>query len=823
MINFKSSTKTALVCNDLRVSYRELFQNIKYFSGLYDPETTQKVVIFSENRPGWVYSFYSAWKNGCIAVPVDNMSTVKELAFILNDCTPEVIFCSKEKLPALNEALTMVSHEMKIIIIDEAEDKTGQEIIEKWPEPDLQKTAVIIYTSGTTGSPKGVMLSFENLLANVDAVYKEIGIYKPEDRVMILLPLHHIFPLVGSMLIPLYVGGTVAIAPSMASADIIKTLQDNKITIIIGVPRLYNAIRKGIKDKIDQKKIAKRLFSLADKLNSKGFSKFIFKAVHKKFGGALKYLVCGGAAIDPEVARDYQILGFEMIEGYGMTEAAPMITFTPPGKVKIGSAGQILPGAKVEIRDGEIVAAGKNIMQGYYNREEETRQVLKNGWLYTGDLGYFDEEGFIHITGRKKEIIVLSNGKNINPVEIEFAIEEIPHFVGEVGVFMKDDLLQAVIFPDKQKLKEHGVKNIEQMFRWDVINKYNQAASPYKKIMSFTIIDEELPKTRLGKIQRFKLAGLVDNVKKESKESKEKETVNFKEYLLIKEFLEKEKGKEVTPDDHLEIDLALDSLDKVSLHVFLESTFGVNIKVEELVKYQSVLKLSEYVAKEKVKINLEEINWGDILSEKIHVRLPKSWVTSYLIVKFAKYFFYLYFRFKGSGVKNIPDTPCIIAPNHQSFFDGLFVASFLRNRQIKRTFAYTKEKYVKTKWLKFIANRNNIIIVDLNLDLKLSIQKLAEALRKKKNLLIFPEGTRTLNGQLGNFKKTFAILSQELNVPIVPVTINGAFDAFPSRKKFPKLFKKISIEFLKPVYPANHTYESIVELVQNKIQNSLKK
>ncbi|TAJ12321.1 long-chain fatty acid--CoA ligase [Marinilabiliaceae bacterium JC017] len=807
--------KTALVNGDKRISYDDLHHQSNVFAQLYSEEKTNKVVIFSENRVGWVYAFYSIWINDAIAIPVDFMSSLDDVAYILNDCRPEVIFVSKEKQMMLTEAINRAGISPKVFVIDDYEAIQPRDKVQLANiASDDEKTAVIIYTSGTTGSPKGVMLSFKNLKANIAAIHIDVPIYNPDDRVMMLLPLHHIFPLMGTLVGPLNIGAQVALAPSMASEDILKTLQENKITILIGVPRLYTAIYKGIKDKIEKSPVAKALFNLAAKINSYAFSRMLFKSVHQKFGGAIRFMVAGGAALDPEVGNTFRTLGFEVLEGFGMTEAAPMITFTRPGKVKIGSPGHVLPLAKVEIRDKEIVVKGPNVMQGYYNRPEETAEVLKDGWLYTGDLGYFDEQGYLYITGRKKEIIVLSNGKNINPVEIEQKLESYAAFISEVGVYQEKDQLRAIIVPSPELMKGADVAAIHKEIKWLVIDKYNQGVTPYKKIMFFSIYNGELPRTRLGKLRRFKLAELNQE---NQEQPEQEEQIDLKEYHIIKEYLEKEKSCRVRPDHHIEFDLGLDSLDKVSLQVFLSSTFGVEIEIPQLVGFTSVLKLSEYISHKRVKMEVEKINWTKILKEKVTLHLPRTWVTGRIFVKLTKYFFRIYFRFKGRGINNIPEGPCIIAPNHQSYFDGLFVASFLKRQTIKNTYFYAKEKHIRQRWMKFLANRNNIIIMDLNRDLKESIQKMGEALKKKKNLIIFPEGTRTVNGKLGDFKKTFAILSRELNVPIVPVSIKGAYDALPKGSKFPKPFKKVSVEFLKPIYPENSTYEKLVDRVFTQI------
>ena len=805
-----------MILKDQNVEYSKLIKNINAYSTLLPDKDLTKVAIFSENRFEWVYAFYSVWMKKAVAVPIDFMSSADDVAFILNDCKPEVIYYSNGTKEVLDKSIEHLNYQIQKINLDEIKIENDSSS-HSFPEPDPNATAVIIYTSGTTGSPKGVMLSYDNLLVNIEAVTADVEIYTNNDRVMILLPLHHIFPLVGTMVAPLSVGGTVVFSPSMASDDIMATLQQG-ITIIIGVPRLYNLIRKGIRDKIDKSGIAKLLFRIAQKKNSLTFSRKIFGSVQRKFGGKIKYLVSGGAALDKEVAKDYLTLGFEILEGFGMTECAPMITFTRPGKVLPGSAGQPLKINEVKVIDGEIVNRGRNVMQGYYNRPEETAAILRDGWLYTGDLGYLDDDNRIFITGRKKEIIVLSNGKNINPEEIENKIVSMTEVITEIGVFEKADMLHAVIYPDYQKAKQLGIDNVEETIKWQVIDKYNQAVTPYKKVMKFSLTKEPLPRTRLLKLKRFLLPQL-EQVSKEKLESITEP--GFQEYILIKEFLQQQKETTVHPSDHLEIDLGLDSLDKVNLGVYLESNFGIKYTESDLVGFSNVVKLAENVRDKKTKLSVEAIDWGKIFKEQLDLDLPKSWFTYNIMKNGAKVFLKLYFRLKGEGIENIPDGPFILAPNHQSFFDGLFVAVFLKNKLMKQTYFYAKEKHIQNKLVKFVANKHNVIVMDLS-DLKTSLQKMAEVLKRGKNIIIFPEGTRTLSGELGDFKKTFAILSRELNIPVVPVAINGAYDALPRGTHFPKPWKKINVKFLKPVMPENHTYDSLKEIVQTKVSEQLK-
>lgn len=808
----------ALSIGDRKISYKEVYQKINLYASVFQNKSGH-AVIYGDNRAGWAYAFYAIWKNRMVPIPIDYLSKKDDLSYIFGDCKPSVVFCTTEKKALVEEALSEALVEAQVILIDEMENMLSG----SWPStvelnyaPD--DIATIIYTSGTTGKPKGVMLSFLNLQVNSVAVTEQIPIFTPKDVTLMLLPLHHILPLMGTLIIPFLTGGTVAVCSSMASEEIIRTLVDNKVTIVIGVPRLYLAIRNGIMDKINKKFITKALFRLVQKVDSLSFSRFVFGTVQKKFGGNIRYLVAGGAALDVDVARDMRTVGFEVLEGYGMTEAAPMIAFSRPGKVKIGSPGEALFCTKIDIRDGEIVVSGTNVMKGYFNKPQETAEVIKDNWLYTGDLGYLDSKGLLYITGRKKEIIVLSNGKKINPVEVEEQLLKTHPAIKEVGVYQDGDRLSAIIVPDLKVIGSENTLPVKEYIRHHVLQPYNQSVVPYKMILSFSVSNEELPKTRIGKIQRFKLKELA--VEAELKPDSNAQ-VTLEEYHIIKTHLENEKKIKVLPSDHLEMDLGLDSLDKVSLQVFIETSFGIRMELTEIVKFGSILALSEYIHSHKSKQKAEKINWSEILKQKIHLKLPSTWITGNIFIKLSKIFFKIYFRFRNKGETNIPSTPCIFVANHQSFFDGLFLASVLKFKLMRKTYFYAKEKHIRNPFLKFLANRNNIIVMDLNHNLKESIQKMAEVLRKKKNLIIFPEGTRTKDGRMGDFKKTFAILSRELNVPVVPVSINGAFEALPRGSFFPKPFKKIKIEFHHPVFPENHSYDSLSDMVRNRIEDNV--
>lgn len=812
--------KTAIWTSDREVSYSELLSRITDFAESFTIAHGDRVVIFSENRPAFIYALFAIWKNGGVAVPVDCTSSAAELAYVLTDCKPAAVWASEGCQDVARDAIGRAGGRQELLLMTADGENRPTSAEHARISFDMEDTCLIVYTSGTTGSPKGVMLSFKNIYFNIDSVSKGVPIFTPDLRTMVLLPCHHVLPLLGSIVAPLVTGGSVAFCPSMSAPDLMKTLADGKVGIIIGVPRLYTMLTKGICAKIDAHWATRLLYRLCESVGSRALSRLVFSSIRKKMGGAIKFFVSGGAALDPAVAKRMKTLGLDVLEGYGMTECAPMIAFTRPDDIMPGASGQPVPGCEVEVRDGELVARGNNIMQGYYGRPEETAQVVRDGWIYTGDLGYIDAKGRVVVTGRRKEIIVLSNGKNVNPTEIEQRLEERQDIVKEAAVTEKDDALVAIIVPTKAFADNLTDDEVEQKIKWEVIDKYNADAAGYKKIFNVKICHDDLPRTKLDKIQRFKLKQLLVDAPAAAAKPEMLDEAMSDEYKIIKKYIESEKVCKVRPSDHIELDLAFDSLDKVGLQVFINSSFGLDVSTDQLTAFKSVADMADYVAESKTRMQVEKIDWKKILREHTQLKLPQTWVTGRIFIALSQPFFRLYFKLRGKGAERIPDGPVIIAPNHQSFLDGLFVMSFLKYRDIKNTYFYAKEQHVRQPFIKFMAATHNVIVMDMS-NLKESIQKMGEALKKKKNIIIFPEGTRTTNGKLGEFKKTFAILSKELNVPVVPVSIKGAFQAMPKGSRLPRPHR-VQVEFLPPVYPKPNaeSYDNITKEVYDSIKRN---
>lgn len=807
------------------VTYREMLQHVSVFGSHTKELNPKKTIIFSENRIGWVYAFFSVWQNRSIAVPVDATATVSDLEYIVRDCTPECMWVSEACEKVAREVVSHLDFDVKILVINEVEKESinGSEVVTStidqtsYEDNDI---ALIIYTSGTTGTPKGVMLTYKNLWANKAGVCDEVNVFNGKRRTLMLLPVHHVLPLMGTVIIPILQGDGIIICETLQGPDIMEALCRGQVGIFVGVPRLWQMLYSGIMKKVNASFVARTLFKICKKAKNPKLSRIVFSSVHKKMGGHLDYCVCGGAALDKEIGEGLTALGINLLEGYGMTEMAPIIAFTRPGDYICGCAGLPLPSVECKIVNGELCCKGNNLMKGYYNRPEETAQVIDaDGYLHTGDLAYLDEKGRVYLTGRTKEIIVLSNGKNVQPNEIEYKLEKYEDRVKEAAVIQNGDMLMGIIVPNEVWARNLSDEEVEIALKKEVIEPYNLSVTNYKKLMSIYVYREDLPRTKLDKLQRFKLKDIVEGKKQaEKQETVQEELTN--EMHILKEYIESEKNVVVHADDHLETDLAFDSLDKVGLQGFIEQTFGVDIQPEMMTTLRSV---AEKVEQGKTHVDVSKIDWHDmLLANNSSLELPSTSLFYPLHSKTFKAFLKLNNRLRVIGENNVPKKgPFIIAPNHQSFLDGPIVVSGLSCKTLKNTYFYATEEHVKHPVLKYMAKRNNVILMEKS-NLKNSILKLSEVLKQGKNVIIFPEGSRTYDGDMVPFKKTFAILSKELNVPVVPVCIRGAYGVLPRGSKWIKP-KKIEVEYLKPVMPENgDTYESVSDKVRERIQNVLK-
>ena len=803
------------------INYIDLINNIKYFSEyVVELEKEKFGLIVMENRPEWIYSFFAVWDKKSAGIALDANSNSGEILYVLEDSHPNVIFCSNETEKTVFEAVEKYSSKntVKIINVDkitvEHEKMNAIKNMEfELENPTGDETAAMLYTSGTTGSPKGVMLSFNNLNTEMEGLYEK-GIFDHRDQILAILPFHHVLPLTATVLLMLKYQTSIVFVEKIASKEIFDALEKNRVTAIIGVPRVFKLFYDGIKQQIDAKFITRFIYKMMSNVKSLKIKRKVFAKVHKKFGGHLDFIVVGGAKMDPEISRFYETLGFYALEGYGLTETAPVIAVNSKKERKIGTVGKRLYNVEIKTVDEELWVKGPIVMKGYYNKPEKTTEVItEDGWFKTGDLAAIDEEGYVTIRGRKNTMIVLSNGKNIDPETLENrVIAQSNRLIKEIGIFNYKNKLAAIIVPDLLEFRKRGITNTKAYIK-NVVEDYNLKAHNYEKVLDYKLFEEELPKTRVGKTRRFMLPDLYEKNEIVKKEKTPEPTDEA--YKILKEYVKKNKGIEPQPEENLELEIGMDSLDIVEFFAFIENSFGIQLDEEKFAGMPNLKLLSEYINQKATKFEDNDIDWKQIISETKPIEDNKNrWVTKFL--KIFQPIVDLYFRVKKIDRKKLTDNPQIFVSNHQSFVDPLILGSLFPNKIVFNTLFLAIDWYFKKGVMKLLVSNGNVVLIDINKNIRKSVEEIVGYLKGGKSIVIFPEGARTKDGKVAQFKKVFAIIAKELNVDVQCLGIKGAFEAYSRYMKFPKP-KKIEVAVLEKFSPEG-SYDEITQKAEKIIR-----
>ena len=803
------------------INYIDLINNIKYFSEyVVELEKEKFGLIVMENRPEWIYSFFAVWDKKSAGIALDANSNSDEILYVLEDSHPNVIFCSNETEGTIFEAVEKYSSKntVKVINVDKITiEQEKMNVIKNMhfelENPTGDETAAMLYTSGTTGSPKGVMLSFNNLNTEMEGLYEK-GIFDYRDQILAILPFHHVLPLTASVLLMLKYQTSIVFVEKIASKEIFDALEKNRVTAIIGVPRVFKLFYDGIKQQIDAKFITRFIYKMMSNVKSLKIKRKVFAKVHKKFGGHLDFIVVGGAKMDPEISRFYETLGFYALEGYGLTETAPVIAVNSKKERKIGTVGKRLYNVEIKTVDEELWVKGPIVMKGYYNKPEKTTEVItEDGWFKTGDLAAIDEEGYVTIRGRKNTMIVLSNGKNIDPETLENrVIAQSNGLIKEIGIFNYKNKLAAIIVPDLLEFRKRGITNTKAYIK-NVVEDYNLKAHNYEKVLDYKLFEEELPKTRVGKTRRFMLPDLYEKNEIVKKEKTPEPTDEA--YKILKEYVKKNKGIEPQPEENLELEIGMDSLDIVEFFAFIENSFGIQLDEEKFAGMPNLKLLSEYINQKATKFEDNDIDWKQIISETKPIEDNKNrWVTKFL--KIFQPIVDLYFRVKKIDRKKLTDNPQIFVSNHQSFVDPLILGSLFPNKIVFNTLFLAIDWYFKKGVMKLLVSNGNVVLIDINKNIRKSVEEIVGYLKGGKSIVIFPEGARTKDGKVAQFKKVFAIIAKELNVDVQCLGIKGAFEAYSRYMKFPKP-KKIEVAVLEKFSPEG-SYDEITQKAEKIIR-----
>jgi long-chain acyl-CoA synthetase len=710
--------------------------------------------------------------------------------------------------------------------------------------------ASLLYTSGTTADPKGVMLTHSNIMGEVAAVFAWVHI-GPEDALLGVLPLFHVLSQMANLLLPLVKGSRIVYLETLNTTELIRALRERGITAFAVVPQFFYLIHERIfKEAAKRGRVGLwalgRLMAVNRLLRKVGINAgpVFFGKIHQTFGTKMRYLFTGGSRFDPQIGHDFHDLGIDVLQAYGLTETTGGAFATRHENNVIGSVGPALHGVEGKIVNaqpqdggpaiGEIAIRGPIVMKGYWNRPDATAAVLKDGWFYSGDLGYFDANGNLFLTGRSKEVIVLSNGKNIYPEEIEPHYLKSP-YIKEICVMGLEDVpgdatsehLHAVVVPNFEVLKERKIVNAKEVIRFDIEGLSAQLPST-KRIGSYEIWQEDLPRTTTRKLKRFEIEKLVRanqakgktsdaDVPSEKPLSEEDaawlDQPEIQRALTIIRESVATRPEAIRPDDNLELDLGLDSLQRVELLSALEQELGGSVEESSLSEIYTVRALVDAV-RESAAVGgagsrPQFAGWNSILKEAstepavlaLAKTRPISEIVLFAISRVIQIFALDRFHLKVTGLEKLPARGAfILCSNHQSYFDPMILASLLPGPVFRKTFAVGTSDIFGSGFMRRLAPWVRVVVVDPDANLISAMRAGASGLRQGRVLILYPEGERSIDGTPRIFKKGAAILSIQLQVPIVPVAIEGFHDAWPRGKAFQK-FVPLKVVVGDPIYP----------------------
>lgn len=842
-----------------------------------------RLAILADNHPRWVATFLGIIASGCAAVPLDTNLHDDQITKLLKDAGASAVFVDAKHLSVVQPA----AKELKIrLILTDPERATGSgnqaltnltDIFQKsdgnfQPAPSTpDDLAALLYTSGTTADPKGVMLTHANLLGEVEAVFNWVDL-GPTDALLGVLPLFHVLALMANLLLPLVKGSRVVYLETLNTTQLMLALKERNITAFAVVPQFFYLIHDRIYEEIKKRgvltqKIFGAMVALNRALRKVGLNAgpILFRKVHETLGPKMRYLATGGSRFDPKISSDFYDLGIDVMQALGLTETAAAIYVNKPNDIVFGSCGKAMKGVEGKIVDpqpqedrgqpvGEIVVRGPMVMKGYWNRPDATAAVLRDGWLYTGDLGYFDSHGNLFVTGRKKEVIVLSNGKNIYPEEIEAHYMKSP-FIKEIAVLglegkAGEDRLHAVVVPNFDVLRQKKIVNAKEVIRFDIEGLSQQIAST-KRIGSYEIWQEDLPRTTTRKIKRFEVEKRVksNQAKKVSddadvptekpltpEESSWLDQPDVQRGLAIIRESSPGAPAKLLPSHNLELDLGLDSMQRIELLSRLEEDLGGNVEESQLTEIYTVRELLDAVltsaASGHTAPRAAFAGWSAILAEEptdpevLALRNPQPafdtfwYPLSRVIQMVSRDFFHL----RVSGIERLPRKgPYILSSNHQSYIDPVIMTSCLPKEIMENTFALGTSEIFGQGFMRRLARWIRVMVLDPDANLVPAMRAGAYGLKQGRILILYPEGERSIDGSPRIFKKGAAILSIHMQVPIVPVAIDGFYDAWPRGKNFFQKLAPLKMVFGDPIAPppesdaSEAAYDALTAKVKSQI------
>ncbi len=861
---------------DGKYTYGEMLDAVRSIAFRLEKENINfgdRVALISENHPRWAIAYYGILFRGAVCVPIDPHGEIETVTNFIENSEAKMAFIGAEFIKDFQAIEERLGRKISAVLLREIESNNGFQSFDDWantPRPqdfDKQPTpakpedlAQLTYTSGTTGTPKGVPLTHSNIYHEAVGC-QEVMHLKETEVVLSVLPLFHVFAQVVNLWVIASVGGTVYYIKELAPAEMTRAFETKEITLLTGVPRLWYLFHKKIFDGVAAQSIVVR--TLFDKLLKLNFSlrenfninlgKKFFGKVHDGFGGKLDFTISAGSRFDEKIARDFHALGITMIQGYGLTETAGAVACTRFEDNVVGSVGKPVNYAEIKLGEpndegaGEVLIKGKMVFSGYYKNPEATKEAFtEDGWFKSGDLGKIDANGNLHIVGRSKDVIVLPNGKNIHPEDLEVHYSKTP-MVGEMCILgIKDDAsnlagaekLVAVVVPDFEYMKKNNIANSREAIRHE-FDDLGRELPEYQRVRETIVRAEPLPRTATRKVRRFEVAKEIADGKFASSDAPLVKKLEFtgadttlmsqpigrQLTKLVKQNSEQAEAETIHPAMSLEIDLGLDSLSRAEVFAGLEQSFSVEFDGDEAANALTVKEVIELVEKQAGEGGAElvetEFNWGKIVRESdnqmpevqgvIRSR-PFAMGLIYAVFQVFQLIAKIFFRLEISGRENIENLkrPFLVCPNHQSYLDPFLVTGGYPFEQFKNSFAVGASQFFESKFMQSLAAFLNTVPVDADTQLLKAMKASAVGLKHGKILNIFPEGARAFDGELLDFKKGAAILAVELDVPIVPVALDGFYKVW-GRSSGKINFSKTQIRYGVPFLPREIITEEMTD------------
>lgn len=766
-----------------------------------------RVVLQSENRPEWSMAWFGIQAAGAVAVPLDAQLPGRRVREVARFVGARGIVASDKTRAALGDGDPGILSLEEITAHGMDAESAGRQGLPVAVSPE--QPASILFTSGTTLDPKGVVLPHRSFLANVRSI-RDVLAPTPDDRLVSVLPLHHAFEFTAGLLAPLSAGGSITYLEQINAQVIVEAMRDTKATVLIGVPRLYDLMLEGIRRQMAELPGRAGAALGALRGTSRAFSavglggagKALLSPIHAKFGGAVRAFISGGAALDPRVFEGFTALGFTLVEGYGLTECAPVVTINPPSAPRAGSVGKVVPGVEARIHlagaggVGEIVVRGPSVMAGYYKDPAATARVIRDGWFHTGDLGRLDEQGYVHVTGRLKDMIVTASGKNVYPDEVEAALKELPGVKEScvVGVHPREgagEEVHLVVVPADETVAVGGIETAHAAIRAAVAQRMEDQPS-HQRVQRIHFWEEDLPKTALMKVKRGQVKARLEGedpvaaARRDQADGGAPDPLAREIVALLARLTRTAPGT-IHPDQNLAFDLAVDSLMLAELVAAIEARTGGKADVEgakDLVTVRDLLSLATRLKPpERDEPRARRGNGRMHAPAGLFARTAAPLVRTTWPLLYEQYL-----ALEVEGREHLPVAGAyILAANHQSHLDAGAVLTAI-GPGARRLHVVAAQDYFFDKAWKgaFFTELLNAIPFDRHGDFTEGLAACRVALGSGNPLLIFPEGTRSVDGRLQPFKAGLGMLALEMGVPIVPARIDGTHAVLPKGARIPR-------------------------------------